>query len=224
MIKTYFNGKEYLCTEYFINGKPFSHFGIEVMEKSGLFNVLPLIERPKMQLPGQHGILVDRSGPRFEHRVIEFDLAFLDGGDISRNRLYEFRNEFMWSVPARLSMVEEGYVYVWDVDWDEVSNSEFPRWYVTRNKIKILETAPIKSVYVVTGSSASFATGPTVEGTTQEPLLFSWGDGTFTDAVRAATTTHTYTDGYTKHYVIISGVMSKVDITTDHTLYYKIEY
>ncbi len=224
MIKTYFDGKEYLSTEYFVNGKPFSTFGIEVMEKSGLFNVLTLMERPRKQLPGQHGILIDRSGPRFEHRVLEFDLAFLEGNDISRNRLYEFRNEFMGSVPARLTMVEEHAVYMWDVDWDEVSNSEFPRWYVTRNKIKLIETAPIKTIYTVVGTSASFNTAPTVEGTTQEPLLFSWGDGTFTDAVRAATTTHTYTDGYTKHYVIISGVISKVSITTDHALYYKVEY
>lgn len=224
MIKTYFDGKEYLNTEYFINGKPFSSFGIEVMEKSGLFNILPLIERPKKQLPGQHGILIDRSGPRFEHRVMEFDLAFLDGGGISRDKLYDFRNEFMGSVPARLTMVEEHMQYVWDVDWDEASNSEFPRWYVTRNKIKLIETAPIKAVYVVTGTSASFTTTPTVEGATQEPLLFSWGDGTFTDAVRAATTTHTYEDGYTKHYVIISGVISKVSITTNHALYYKVEY
>lgn len=224
MIKTYFDGKEYLNTEYFINGKPFSSFGIEVMEKSGLFNILPLIERPKKQLPGQHGILIDRSGPRFEHRVMEFDLAFLDGGGISRDKLYDFRNEFMGSVPARLTMVEEHMPYVWDVDWDEASNSEFPRWYVTRNKIKLIETAPIKAVYVVTGTSASFTTTPKVQGATQEPLLFSWGDGTFTDAVRAATTTHTYTDGYTKHYIIISGVISKVSITTNHALYYKVEY
>lgn len=224
MIKTYFDGKEYLNTEYFINGKPFSSFGIEVMEKSGLFNILPLIERPKKQLPGQHGILIDRSGPRFEHRVMEFDLAFLDGGGISRDKLYDFRNEFTGSVPARLTMIEEHMPYVWDVDWDEVSNSEFPRWYVTRNKIKLIETAPIKAVYVVTGNLASFTTAPTVGGTTQEPLLFSWGDGTFTDAVRAATTTHTYTDGYTKHYIIISGVISRVSITTDHALYYKVEY
>jgi hypothetical protein len=121
-------------------------------------------------------------------------------------------------------MREEYSVYVWDVDWDSVSNSDFPRWYVSRTKIKLIETAPIKHVYVVSGTSASFTTAATEEGETQQPLLFSWGDNSFTDSVRAATTTHTYTDGYDKHYVIISGVMSEVDITTDHTLSYKIEY
>ena len=55
MIKTYFDGKEYLSTEYFVNGKPFSTFGIEVMEKSGLFNILALKERQSISLAGQHG-------------------------------------------------------------------------------------------------------------------------------------------------------------------------
>jgi len=224
MIKSYLDGKEYLDTEYFVNGKPFSTFGIEVMEKSGLFNILSLKERQSISLAGQHGVLLDRSGQRYEPREIELDLAFLDGSGISRDKLFEFRNEFLGSTPARFSMREEYSVYVWDVDWDSVSNSDFPRWYVSRTKIKLIETAPIKHVYVVNGTSASFKTAATEEGETQQPLLFSWGDNSFTDSVRAATTTHTYTDGYDKHYVIISGVISEVDITTDHTLSYKIEY
>ena len=224
------NDIEYLPVTYLVNGIPFSEFGIDVMAKRGLFDLLKVKERNSISLPGQHGVIVDRTGSLYEARSIEFDLSYTDGVDVAREKLAEFRSKFIGSVPTRLTMQEEYRTYVWDVDWVEELNREPLRWYAEKNTVKLIETAPIKSVYLVVGSSASFTTAPTVSGTTQEPLLFSWGDMDangnmkFTDSVRAATTTHTYTDGYDTHIVIISGVLSLVTITTDHALKYTVSY
>lgn len=223
------NDIEYLPVTYLVNGIPFSEFGIDVMAKRGLFDLLKVKERNSISLPGQHGVIVDRTGSLYEARDIEFDLSYTDSYDVAREKLGLFRSKFAGPVPARLTMTEGYREYVWDVDWVEEMNREPLRWYAERNTVKLIETAPVKAVYLVTGA-ASFTTAPTVSGTTQEPVLFSWGERDsngnmqFTDSVRAATTTHTYTDGYDTHIVIISGVLSLVTITTEHTLKYTVSY
>ena len=217
------NDTEFLHTEYLINGVPFSDFGIDVIAKRGLFDLLRVKERTSVSLPGQHGVVMDRTGCLYEPRSMEFDLSFSDGRNPSREKVALFRSQFIGSAPSRLTMREDYREYVWDVDWSEELNREYLRWYAEQNTITLLETAPVKAVYQVVGASASFATAP-LSGEVQEPLLFSWGDNSFTDSVRTATTTHTYTDDYDKHLVIISGVLSAVKITTNHELKYTVAY
>lgn len=224
------NDIEYLPVTYWVNGIQFSEFGIDVIDKRGLFDLLKVKERTSVSQPGQHGVVMDRTGSLYEARNIEFDLSYTDGMDVAREKLGFFRSKFIGSAPSRLMMQEDYRTYVWDVDWVEEMNREPLRWYAEKNTIKLIETAPVKSVYLVVGSSASFTTEATVSGATQEPLLFSWGDMDsngnmqFTDSVRAATTTHTYTDGFDTHLVIISGVLSLVTITTEHALKYTVSY
>lgn len=224
------NNIEYLPVSYLVNGVPFCEFGIDVIDKRGLFDLLKVKERTSISLPGQNGVIMDRTGILYEARDIEFYLSYTNDLDVAREKLCEFRSKFIGSVPARLTMTEEYRTYVWDVDWVEEMNREPLRWYAEKNTVKLIETAPIKSVYLVVGSTASFTTAPTVSGATQEPVMFSWGDMDsngnmqFTDSVRAATTTHTYTDGMDTHLVIISGVLSLVTITTEHTLKYSVSY
>jgi hypothetical protein len=77
----------------------------------------------------------------------------------------------------------------------------------------------VKHVYKVVGNY-SFTTADKSEGT-QDLLLISRGDGTYAE-VRAGTHTHTYTDGYDSHIVLISGNIENVTISTSHILLYTI--
>ena len=118
---------------------------------------------------------------------------------ISAEKKYAtFRSLFNSSVPLRLS-AQFGYdVYVYDVDW----GGESERVYFENNRgfivtILLIETAPVKCVYSVTGA-ASFTLAAKAGVTLQPQVLVSWGDGTFTTS-RNGAVTKTYTDGYTEH-------------------------
>ena len=225
-MKKYSNVRKELPREYWINDNPFSNYGIEVMGTTGLFDFLELKERAQVSMAGQHGILLDRSGSRYEPREIELDLTFKGEYKPAKSRMAWFRNQFAGNTPARLKMTEGERTYVWDVDWVIEENREFLKWWVERTTVHLVETAPIKVVYLVKGKTASFTTAVTAGGATQEPLLISWGDGEFTDGCREGTHPHTYagaTDD-SEYMVIISGVLSGITITTTHTKLYEINY
>ena len=113
-----------------------------------------------------------------------------------------------------------GYeVLYFDVLWDSYANESFWDWNAGTINIVLKEPNPVKHVYKVVGNY-SFTTADKSEGT-QDLLLISRGDGTYVE-VRAGTHTHTYTDGYTSHIVLISGNIENVTISTSHILLYTI--
>jgi len=123
----------------------------------------------------------------------------------------------------RLERINEFDVKVWDCVYDKESSREYYHENAERVNIVLIEPAPIKKVYKSTGNFS--LTSAPKSGTTQQPLLISCGDYTLLENKRTGTHTHTYTDGYDSHYVIISGVLDEVTLSglTNLTLLYSVE-
>ena len=211
-----------MTREYKINGKLFSFYGVEVASVTGLFEDLPLKERIQENYIGQHGVLIDRTAILYDKREIRLAIRVYDEIISAEKKYATFRSLFNSSVPLRLSAQFGDNVYVYDVDW----GGESERVYFENNRgfivtILLIETAPVKCVYSVTGAAASFTLAAKAGITLQPQVLVSWGDGTFTTS-RNGAVTKTYTDGGTEHKVILSGRMHEVAITTNHTKLYEV--
>ena len=212
-----------MTKEYKINGKLFSFYGVEVASVTGLFEDLPLKERIQENHIGQHGVLIDRTALLYDKREIRLAVRVYNEITEAEKKYATFRSLFNSSVPLRLSAQFGDNVYVYDVDW----GGESERVYFGNNRgfivtILLIETAPVKCVYSVTGAAASFTLAAKAGITLQPQVLVSWGDGTFTTS-RNGAVTKTYTDGGTEHKVILSGRMHEVAITTNHTKLYEVK-
>jgi len=123
----------------------------------------------------------------------------------------------------RLERINGYDVKIWDCVYDKESSREYYHEGAERVSIVLIEPAPIKKVYKSTGNF-SITSAPT-SGSIQQPLLISCGDYTLLENKRTGTHTHTYTDGYDSHYVIVSGVLDEVTLSglTNLTLLYSVE-
>ena len=202
---------------YYINGKDIEQYGVYVVGQSGMLTPLKSKERESVSLSNAHGRIYDTTKTYYEERVIELELAFLHDSMAGVDLLRALRAAF-----SGITRIERrnGYeVLYFDVLWDSYANESFWDWNAGTINIVLKEPNPVKHVYKVVGNY-SFTTSDKSEGT-QDLLLISRGDGTFVE-VRAGTHTHTYTDGYTAHIVLISGNIENVDVTTEHTLLYTV--
>ena len=202
---------------YYINGKDIEQYGVYVVGQSGMLSPLRAKERESVSLTNAHGRIYDTTKTYYEERVIELELAFLHDSMAGVDLLRALRAAF-----SGITRIERrnGYeVLYFDVLWDSYANESFWDWNAGTINIVLKEPNPVKHVYKVVGNY-SFTTADKSEGT-QDLLLISRGDGTYVE-VRAGTHTHTYTDGYTAHIVLISGNIENVDVTTEHTLLYTV--
>ena len=202
---------------YYINGKDIEQYGVYVVGQSGMLSPLRAKERESVSLSNAHGRIYDTTKTYYEERVIELELAFLHDSMAGVDLLRALRAAF-----SGITRIERrnGYeVLYFDVLWDSYANESFWDWNAGTINIVLKEPNPVKHVYKVVGNY-SFTTADKSEGT-QDLLLISRGDGTYVE-VRAGTHTHTYTDGYTSHIVLISGNVENVTISTSHILLYTI--
>lgn len=202
---------------YYINGKDIEQYGVYVVGQSGMLTPLKSKERESVSLSNAHGRIYDTTKTYYDERVIELELAFLHDSMAGVDLLRALRAAF-----SGITRIERrnGYeVLYFDVLWDSYANESFWDWNAGTINIVLKEPNPVKHVYKVVGNY-SFTTADKSEGT-QDLLLISRGDGTFVE-VRAGKHTHTYTDGYTSHIVLISGNIENVDVTTEHTLLYTV--
>lgn len=202
---------------YYINGKDIEQYGVYVVGQSGMLTPLKSKERESVSLSNAHGRIYDTTKTYYEERVIELELAFLHDSMAGVDLLRALRAAF-----SGITRIERrnGYeVLYFDVLWDSYANESFWDWNAGTINIVLKEPNPVKHVYKVVGNY-SFTTADKSEGT-QDLLLISRGDGTYVE-VRAGTHTHTYTDGYTSHIVLISGNIENVTISTSHILLYTI--
>ena len=209
---------------YTINGEDFRDFGVIVHSVEGLFDNLEMVDMEIQDNPGQHGSIADLSGIRYQSRKISLGLYFYTPGEAARDRRAAFMAEFIGTTPKRLERTEGDEIRFWDVIPANGSTLTSIRTRLEDFTLKLIELAPIKEVYRASGSSVSFTLAPKTAGQTQQPVLISWGDGTFSDHCRSGEFTKTYTDGSTTHYVILSGVMDEVTITTQQTRLYGVRY
>lgn len=204
---------------YKIQDKDFRDYGIIVESYEGLYDDLEKKDLHIEDIASQHGVLVDLSAIRYKERRASLNLAFFERGVLARSNRNDFISLFIGSTPKRLERIEDNCNNTKHDVWDVVlsgGNLEVIHSVLEKKKLLLIEPAPIKNVYEVTGN-ASFTLAPMTTGETQQPVLISWGDGNFTQNCRAGSFTHTYTDGYDKHYIILSGVMEEVVVTTEHT-------
>ena len=202
---------------YYINGQDIEQYGVYVVGQSGMLTPLKSKERESVSLSNAHGRIYDTTKTYYEERVIELELAFLHDSMAGVDLLRALRAAF-----SGITRIERrnGYeVLYFDVLWDSYANESFWDWNAGTINIVLKEPNPVKHVYKVVGNY-SFTTADKSEGT-QDLLLISKGDGTFAE-VRAGTHTHTYTDGYDSHIVLISGNIENVTISTSHILLYTI--
>lgn len=202
---------------YYINGKDIEQYGVYVVGQSGMLTPLKSKERESVSLSNAHGRIYDTTKTYYEERVIELELAFLHDSMAGVDLLRALRAAF-----SGITRIERrsGYeVLYFDVLWDSYANESFWDWNAGTINIVLKEPNPVKHVYKVVGNY-SFTTADK-SGGTQDLLLISRGDGTYVE-VRAGTHTHTYTDGYTSHIVLISGNIENVTISTSHILLYTI--
>lgn len=209
---------------YKINGKDFRDFGVIVHSVEGLFDNLEMKDTEVVDNPGQHGSLADLSGIRYQSREISLGLYFYTPGETARDKRAAFMAEFIGTTPKRLERTEGDKMRFWDVIPANGSSLTSIKTRLEDFTLKLIELAPIKEVYVASGSSVSFTLAPTVSEETQQPVCISWGDGSFSDNCRNGSVSKVYTDGKTTHHVILSGVMEEVTVTTSHTKLYEVKY
>ena len=145
--------------------------------------------------------MVKNDGIRYKERVINLELLIL--AENAAQVISNIETLMLAHSRIRLERINEFDVKVWDCVYDKESSREYYHENAERVNIVLIEPAPIKKVYKSTGNF-SITSAPT-SGSIQQPLLISCGDYTLLENKRAGTHTHTYTDGYDSHYVIVSG-------------------
>lgn len=207
---------------YKINGIELSTLGITVTDFSGLFDALEAKSIKTYDVASQHGVMVKNDGIRYKERVITFEFVVVSS-EAASDVISILEGLMLQHSRLRLERVNGYDVKVWDCVYDKESSREYYHEGAERVTITLIEPAPIKRIYKSTGAFS--ITSAAVSGSTQQPLLISCGDYTLLDNKRAGTHTHTYTDGYDNHYVIVSGVLNEVTLSglTNLTFLYSVE-
>ena len=199
--------------EYYFDNIPLCRFKGWTESWTGLFTALDRKEPERVDYPGQHGYRFDRSTIRFKERVITMTLVF--NTDCMRELIRDDMKKLMELLsknrPIRLKRVDNENLRtdVWDVD---LISSGSDRWFddqMGQRTLTLHETAPVKVVYY----NANVNDLAQVAIESPNTLLISWGDGTFEKTKTGAT--HEYNDGWSRHYVIVSGVITEAEITTN---------
>jgi len=206
---------------YKINGTDISTLGVVVTDYSGLFDALEAKSVKTYDVASQHGVMVRNDGIRYKERIINLELLIL--AENAAQVISNIETLMLAHSRIRLERINEFDVKVWDCVYDKEASREYYHEGAERVSIVLIEPAPIKKVYKSTGNFS--LTSAPKSGTTQQPLLISCGDYTLLENKRTGTHTHTYTDGYDSHYVIISGVLDEVTLSglTNLTFLYSVE-
>ena len=206
---------------YKINGTDISTLGVVVTDYSGLFDALEAKSVKTYDVASQHGVMVRNDGIRYKERIINLELLIL--AENAAQVISNIETLMLAHSRIRLERINEFDVKVWDCVYDKEASREYYHEGAERVSIVLIEPAPIKKVYKSTGNFS--LTSAPKSGTTQQPLLISCGDYTLLENKRTGTHTHTYTDGYDSHYVIVSGVLNEVTLSglTNLTFLYSVE-
>lgn len=206
---------------YKINGTDISTLGAIVTDFSGLFDALEAKSVKTYDVASQHGVMVRNDGIRYKERTITLELLVI--ADTAASVISTIEGLMLTHSRIRLERINGYEVKIWDCVYDKEASREYYHEGAERVSIVLIEPAPIKKVYKSTGNF-SITSAPT-SGSIQQPLLISCGDYTLLENKRAGTHTHTYTDGYDSHYVIVSGVLDEVTLSglTNLTLLYSVD-
>lgn len=216
-----------LDVEYYINGKNFKTFGVQVSDSSGIVGQLEKKDGLTVDWDDYHGKVRDTSRPRYKERNIQLS-CFIEGVGRSEflGRLNEFMAEFDASGTQRLKVEYDGPAkpLVYEV-YQKKAADVTKKWarynrelMVGTFKIELEEDEPVKRVlrYVAAQANSQVSIG----FTSNRMLSVYWGDGTRT--VNASGTSQTLTHTYAQageYDIIIAGVIEDItDFTTNAIL------
>jgi hypothetical protein len=200
---------------YKINEIPLSRFGIEVSNADGVLDYLAIKEPDIIDYPGEHGHDADLSARRYEARTITLSCGLAAPSALDMERQISAFHKLLGLGLVRLEIdVYRQSVMVFDVYVDRGFKIK-KRWREGKNiatfQLILIEPQPIKRVYSTRARTAAF------EFESEKNISISWGDGTV-EKYLSQGKEHVYTDDIDKHYIIISGDIENLEITTNHQL------
>lgn len=205
--------------EYYLDGTNFKQLGVYVSTSKGLFGLLERKEGLTVDYDNYHGIVVDKSKPRFKERTITLDCFIEASGKTAFVQWCQiFMQQFQKSGNQRLRIDYDGISkpLVYEVYCPNASDVE-KSWSFDNDlmvgtfQLKLVECEPVKRVLRFVGSGTA-----SITVTSSKLLNIYWGDGTHTYDVSGTnkTVTHNYsTPG--EYDIVISGVIE--DITAFDT-------
>jgi len=198
---------------YKINNIPFERFGVAVESSEGVLDHLSVKEPDIISYAGEHGHDADLSARRFEARTITLVCGVsAPCAEALERQIAAFRAA-MGKGLFRLEINVFGKV---SHHFDLYCKDGFKvrkKWRTGKNfaffTLTLTEPQPVKKVYSTYSRTASF------DFQTDQNITISWGDGSI-DKYCNESITHTYTDDVAKHYIIVSGALEEISITTNH--------
>ena len=167
--------------EYYINGKNFKEFGVEVSNSPDILDTLKRKDPLEIDWPDYHGKVIDLHDPRYEAREITLECFITASNNMNFVMWWRrFMQEFQFkSGTLRLSCVYSSAAQplVWDIYIDEKSSLD-KTWnkelMVGTFEIHLIEPSPVKKVLRhISQEANSYAT---FRITTNGKVSVSWGD------------------------------------------------
>lgn len=205
--------------EYYIDGRNFKEFGVEVSMANGLTDRLARKEALTADWDNYHGVVRDKQRPRYKERKITLE-CFIYAS--SRNAFVEWMQHFFAQFDATGNhrfvcvphLTTKPLVYEVEL-LDEVNVDKTWGQYnddlmVGTFRLTLVEDEPVKRILRHIGTTANTVASVTV--TTGKYLNIYWGDGTHTYNVRGANKTiqHTYAQPGV-YDIVISGVIEDIE-------------
>lgn len=173
---------------------------------------LPVRPLRRTKWEGVHGSQAHRNARRFDSRTITLEVTFRAEGSDARTRAASLRALlYPTGRPLRLDIYNDTGTIdeIYDVDTEQENLSDVIYNEMLTTQIVFVEAEPIKNIYACTGLNATAQFTITTPGV----LTISWGDGTYSEDVTTGTHSHTYTDGRSLRYIIVSGNFDGVTIS-----------
>lgn len=212
--------------EYYINGKNFKTFGVEVSDSSGIVGQLEKKDGLTVDWDDYHGKVRDTSRPRYKERTIQLS-CFIEGVGRSEflGRLQEFLAEFDTSGTQRLKVEYDGPAKPLVFEVFQKKAADVTKKWVRYNrelmvgtfKLELEEDEPVKRVlrYVAAQAESQVSVG----FTSNRMLSIYWGDGTRTVNVSGSSQTVTHTYAQAGEYdIIIAGVIEDITSFTTNAI------
>lgn len=204
--------------EYFVDGVNFKDFGVSVSASQGLVGQLARKDSLEVDWDNYHGVVRDKSRPRYKERTITLD-CFIEAS--SRSSYIHWVNKFFdlfdKSGTQRLKVEYDGNAkpLLYEVfNKDETDPSK--KWGTYNNdlmvgmfKLNLIEDEPVKRCLRHIGATANTKSTITVSST--KLLNIYWGDGehTYNVAGTDKVVEHTYVVPG-EYDIIITGVIEDI--------------
>lgn len=210
--------------EYYINGKNFKDFAVEVSKSAGLVGGLAKKSSLEVDWDDYHGTVKDTSNPRYKDRTITLQ-CFIQASSRSQfvSRVREFFNEFEGGGTKRFVCEYDGdsKPLVYEVTREDEADPD-KTWgkyneglMVGTFTLKLVEYNPVKRVLRHIGSIAN--TECVIDFTSYKMVDIYWGDGSMTPNVSGSKqhVVHNYPQPG-QYDVIMAGVIEDItDFSTN---------